>query len=83
MATRNFWIEAVIDGRACALEGGPAAKDGGFELTINIRENGAISDRKLKVCGVAMEDGSLSLRAWEAVPYPQHTEARICLESHR
>ena len=40
MATRNFWIDARIDGRETELCGGPRAKDGGMEITIMQREKG-------------------------------------------
>ncbi len=44
MATRNFWVECNIDGRATKLEGGPRSKDGGFNLTIYQRDEGAIKE---------------------------------------
>jgi len=42
MAVRNFWIKADIDGRKTKLTGGPRHKDGGFDLTIYMRHDGAI-----------------------------------------
>ena len=42
MATRNFWIEAQIDGLKTHLEGGPQSKDGGFELVICMRDQGSV-----------------------------------------
>lgn len=42
MATRNFWIEANVDGRSTTLAGGPRSKDGGFSMTVYIRERGGV-----------------------------------------
>ena len=42
MATRNFWIDADIDGRATMLSGGPRNKSGGMEVRIYQRETGGI-----------------------------------------
>lgn len=44
MATRNFWIEAEIEGRNTSLAGGPRSKDGGMDVTLLVREDGGISD---------------------------------------
>lgn len=44
MAVRNFYINANIDGRQTNLTGGPANKDGGFDLLITQRDNGSIID---------------------------------------
>jgi hypothetical protein len=54
MAVRNFWLEATIDGRQTDLSGGPRAKDGGFELTVYVRQRGSIL-RAVKVSGYAFE----------------------------
>lgn len=40
MALRNFWVEANIDGRETALEGGPRRKDGGMTVTVLQRKDG-------------------------------------------
>ena len=40
MATRNFWIDVDIDGRRTRLQGGPISKEGGFTLTVRMRDNG-------------------------------------------
>jgi len=44
MATRNFWINAEIDGRKTPLAGGPRSKDGGMDVTLLVRDDGGISD---------------------------------------
>lgn len=48
---RNFWVKAEVDGRDIPVTFGPARKDGGFYLTVYVRENGGISDRTLRVHG--------------------------------
>lgn len=60
MATRNFWLEGRIDGQKTKIEGGPRSKDGGFTLTVKMRDNGGIS-KPLIIEGRANEDGSLVL----------------------
>ena len=42
MAVRNFWVDASIDGRKTDLQGGPASKEGGMQLTIKQRDDGGI-----------------------------------------
>ena len=44
MVTRNFWIEAEIEGRETSLAGGPRSKDGGMDVTLLVSEDGGISD---------------------------------------
>jgi len=41
---RNFWIAANIDGRQSNLSGGPKSKDGGFSMSIQIRDDGDVLD---------------------------------------
>ena len=41
---RNFWLECEIDGRASNLSGGPVQRDGGFFLTIYMRDRGTVSE---------------------------------------
>lgn len=60
MAIRNFWIECEIDGRKTTLTGGPQAKDGGFYLTIKMRDNGGITT-PLEISGFTTDLG-LTLR---------------------
>jgi hypothetical protein len=40
--TRNFWIEADIDGRHTDIASGPRHREGGFRLRIYQRERGGI-----------------------------------------
>ena len=63
MAIRNFWISANIDGRETDLEGGPRAKDGGMEVTINQRKNGTISTALTITCCKCYNDDSI-LETW-------------------
>ena len=63
MATRNFWLEANIDGRKTPMAGGPQAKDGGFDLTIYIRDGGCIHPIQTEIRGRCLKDGSLEVRA--------------------
>lgn len=42
MAVRNFWLSGCIDGRKTELQGGPASKKGGMQLTIKQRHEGSI-----------------------------------------
>ena len=60
MAVRNFWIEALIDGRKTKLSGGPRSKHGGFSLTVFQRSQGGIT-RALIIDGFANEGGQLTL----------------------
>lgn len=63
---RNFWIKANIDGRNTALEGGPPAKDGGFDLTITQRSARGI-DTALRVVGLVHADGQvIEVQAFDA-----------------
>lgn len=58
---RNFWLELDVDGRRTVATG-PQAKDGGFSLSIRMRDNGGIT-RAMQVSGYAEVDGSLRLVA--------------------
>lgn len=64
MAIRNFWTKTTVDGRQTALEGGPRAKDGGFETYIRVRDHG---EKKvaLIVEGYARTDGTLALVVYD------------------
>lgn len=57
---RNFWLDVNIDGQATRLSGGPQAKDGGFDLTIKMRDNGGIIEA-VDILGRANADGRLTL----------------------
>lgn len=59
--TRNFWIELQVDGHK-QIATGPRSKDGGFEMTIKLRENGEISRQQLTITGY-VEDGKVCLDA--------------------
>ncbi len=48
---RNFWIEASVDGRKSDISTGPRSSGGGFSCTIYVREEGSISDKKLRIGG--------------------------------
>ena len=62
MATRNFWINAEIDGRETPLAGGPRSKDGGMDVTLLVREDGGISDGVRITC---ISDGEKNtVRVW-------------------
>ena len=84
MAIRNFWISADIDGRKTDLSGGPIRKDGGFDLKVYIREDGAISRKALYVMGRA-EDGKLTLRAYTTGDdnTPEQDAADLVIETRR
>lgn len=59
MPVRNFWIECNIDGRSTILAGGPRSKNGGFSLTVKMRDSGGII-QPLDVWGYE-RDGELVL----------------------
>ncbi len=56
---RNFWLEGSIDGRSSKISGGPQGKDGGFELSVLMRDKGEVVEA-LDVRGYA-ENGRLVL----------------------
>ena len=55
MAVRNFWIEGQVDGQTRKTLGGPLAKDGGFSLSIKVRDRGEIT-LPLRIDGYAVLD---------------------------
>lgn len=62
---RNFWIKGKVDGVATSINVGPAAHNGGFELTVLMRHEGNI------VTGVEMRgfinaDGMIALSVTNA-----------------
>jgi hypothetical protein len=59
---RNFWLTLTVDGRSSRVEAGPIAKDGGFRLTIQMRDSGDIL-RAMEVEGRCI-DGEIILQAW-------------------
>jgi len=60
--TRNFWIEAKVDGRKTTVGTGPRQRLGGFKLNVLMRDHGAVTTA-LMVKGHANEDGTLTLLA--------------------
>jgi hypothetical protein len=60
---RNFWLEIDVDARAKTLGTGPIAKDGGFNLRILVRKDGAVSDSSVTIAGRAMPNGDLIISA--------------------
>jgi len=59
---RNFWIEAEVDGRKTPIAFGPRGKDGGFSLTVFMR-NKDEAEVVLGIGGWMSEDGKLCLSA--------------------
>ena len=57
---RNFWLDALIDGRRSRLASGPRSKDGGFILDIYMRDRGSVPAEPLRVHGQC-RDGRLSV----------------------
>lgn len=69
---RNFWIKGQIDGVENNVEFGPKTKEGGFSLTVSMRDKGEICV-PITIVGRA-EDGKLTLNlsfgddfGWELV----------------
>jgi len=58
---RNFWLELEVDGKKEKVATGPRSADGGFYLTILIRETGDVSDTRLNLEGRVMADGTLAV----------------------
>ena len=59
---RNFWLSFFIDGRGSLLDGGPAGKDGGFDGSILLRDDGDVGPR-VRLHGAHHNDGSIVLFA--------------------
>jgi hypothetical protein len=78
---RNFWIELSVDGRKSRIETGPSRKDGGFSMTVRVRENGGISKRTLEVFGNVIDDDTLYLEAAERIPGQGETQGFRMLSS--
>lgn len=57
---RNFWIDGTVDGRATGVEGGPRSKDGGFSMTVYIRDEGGI-ETGVRMSGRVNSEGQLVL----------------------
>ena len=56
---RNFWLKSDIDGRQSRLTGGPRSKDGGFDLTVYVRDNSKVREA-LNILG-RVYDGKVHL----------------------
>lgn len=70
---RNFWIELDVDGRKERIATGPRSADGGFMLTIKMREKGTVKEA-LVIEGVVRADGKgLALLSYEAGAYHSDT----------
>jgi hypothetical protein len=57
---RNFWVSLAIDGRKEEVATGPRRGDGGIEILVEIREEGYISKKRLRIDGSCV-DGQLTL----------------------
>jgi hypothetical protein len=55
-SVRNFWVEAVVDGRRTKVAFGPRRADGGFELTVYQRDRGT-SWKAATISGRVIRDG--------------------------
>lgn len=64
---RNFWIDAVIDGRRTKLQGGPRARDGTLYLRLFQRDEGEVR-LALEVSCSATPSGVLRLRLSPKLP---------------
>lgn len=60
---RNFWIDADVDGYANRFGAGPRNKEGGFDLSIKMRNDGEI-ETAIRITGIADENGNLGLIVW-------------------
>lgn len=58
---RNFWITLDVDGKKTRVETGPRSRDGGFNMTILTRTNGAIGDNRTVIYGRLLSSGLLRL----------------------
>lgn len=60
---RNFWITLDVDGKKTDVATGPRSRDGGFRITILVREDGDICDNAVLIEGKVLSDGSLAVMA--------------------
>jgi len=60
---RNFWLTLDVDGKKTNVATGPRSRDGGFYLTILVREDGGICDNAVIVEGKVLSDGHLAVMA--------------------
>jgi len=60
---RNFWITLDVDGKQKRVATGPRRKDGGFDLTLYMRDKGDVVEA-LEIAGRADSSGGLTLSIW-------------------
>lgn len=77
---RNFWLELTVDGKTSRVETGPQSKDGGFQLTIKMRDEGDITIAA-SIVGVAT-DGKLALMFRPELATDEH-DGDICIHTKR
>lgn len=65
---RNFWIELEVDGKKEKIATGPKNSGGGFRCAIKVRENGAVSDKELRIDGQVTSTGRLLLIVYGVGP---------------
>jgi len=58
---RNFWVDAIVDGRKTDVGFGPVSHDGGFHMEIRIKEEGDISEKRIIIDGNNPYDDLLEL----------------------
>ena len=63
MAVRNFYVEALIDGRQSTLGGGPKSKQGEMSVHIYQRNEGEIDEALMIDCDE--QDGILITRVYD------------------
>lgn len=59
---RNFWVTLSVDGKKTDVATGPVRRDGGFTLSVRMRDEGDII-RVFTMEGRADDDGTLTLIA--------------------
>ena len=76
MATRNFYVKGMVDGRQTEITGGPTARDGGMRLYLTQRDDGSISDKDIVIDCFAKDDGTLVTQviANSSIVYEQVTK---------
>jgi hypothetical protein len=58
---RNFWVTLSVDGKASQVATGPSRADGGFSLTVLMRDSGG-AVKAMDVAGLVRRDGKLELQ---------------------
>ncbi|MBD0328575.1 MAG: hypothetical protein ICV64_00505 [Thermoleophilia bacterium] len=62
----NFWVTTKIDGYSSVLTGGPQHIEGGFELTVQQRDDDGLVPA-VRVVGRASPEGEISLEVYDGV----------------